>query len=141
MPRLSVWMVRVALAYLVTGFALGAIMLTQRAHPFLVGAAVPVRALHIELLTLGWTVNLGIGVGYWILPRHAKGAERGSAAMAALAFGLLNAGVIAVGTGAAFGAPASVLVAGRLAEAAAAAAFALHAWGRIKPYGAGRTAS
>lgn len=137
MPRLSVWMVRTALVYFIVGFAFGAVMLTHKAAPLPLSLVAALRPLHVELLTLGWTVNLALGVGYWILPRHASGAERGAEGAVALAFVLLNAGVLSVGFGQAFGAPRLPL-AGRLAEAGAAAAFALHAWRRVKPYGAGR---
>ena len=140
MPRLTVWLVRASLVYLVVGFGLGAVMLSARAMPIAPGVVAALRPLHIEILTLGWIVNLGIGVGYWILPRHAAGAERGGPA-AALAGILLNAGVLLVGAGAALGAPFPLLVAGRAAEAGAAIAFAVHAWSRIKPYGAGRAAA
>lgn len=139
MPRLSIWLVRASLLYLVIGFALGTAMLAARAMPAAAGALAELRPLHVELLTLGWIVNLGMGVGYWILPRHAAGAERGGSA-AVVAAVLLNAGVLAVGAGAAIGAAPPVLVAGRAAEAGAAIAFALHAWTRVKPYGAGRPA-
>ena len=135
MPRLSVWLVRASLLYLVLGFGLGAAMLAGRALP--IGGLAALRPLHIEMLTLGWIVNLAIGVGYWILPRHATGPERGSAA-ATIAGVLLNAGIIVVGVGAALDAAPAVLLAGRGAEAGAAFAFALHAWTRVKPYGAGR---
>ena len=140
MPRLTVWLVRASLLYLVIGFGVGAVMLSARALPIASAAAAWLRPLHIEILTLGWIVNLGIGVGYWILPRHAAGAERGGSA-AVVAAVLLNAGVLLVGAGAALGAPFPALVAGRAAEAGAAIAFAVHAWSRIKPYGAGRPAA
>ena len=126
MPRLSVWMIRTALVYLVVGFALGAWMLTQRAVPLASTVVTALRPLHVELLTLGWVVNLGLGVGYWILPRHAQGAERGGRSVV-LAAAMLNAGVLAVGLGQVFGAPSSLSVVGRLAEASAAMIFARHA--------------
>ena len=33
---------------------------------------------HIELLLLGWTLNLALGMAYWILPRYKTGAPRGA---------------------------------------------------------------
>jgi hypothetical protein len=77
-------------------------------------------------------VNLGLGVGYWILPRHASGPERGGR-IVGLAFAMLNSGVLAVGLGQALGAPPALSLVGRLAEAAAAIIFAQHAWRRVKP--------
>ncbi|MGH7658727.1 MAG: hypothetical protein ACREL6_10880 [Gemmatimonadales bacterium] len=132
MPRLSVWIVRTALVYLIAGFAFGALMLSYRAEPFTPGFIAGLRPLHIEFLTLGWTVNLGLGVGYWILPRPPGGAEAGSGAVMVLAFALLNVGVLSVGAGEALDATVLPLL-GRLAEASAAAAFAFHAWRRVRP--------
>ena len=143
MPRLSVWMVRTALVYLVAGFALGALMLAAR------GMALPVpselvgrlRPLHIELLLLGWIVNLGFGVGYWILPARMDGTGRGAGLGAGAAFVLLNVGVLLAGAGQALSLPGAVPLIGRAAEAAGAAAFAAHAWRRVRPYGAARPAT
>lgn len=132
MPRLSVWIVRTALAYLIVGFAFGALMLAYKAEPFAPGLIAGLRPLHIEFLTLGWTVNLGLGVGYWILPRPPGGAGAGSGTVMVLAVLLLNIGVLSVGAGEALNATMLPLL-GRLAEASAAAAFGFHAWRRIRP--------
>jgi len=132
-PRLSVWMIRAALLHLAAGFALGALLLAQRGAP--IHPAVPLlRPAHAELLLLGWTVQLAMGVGFWILPRFRAGPERGDERPGWLAFLLLNLGVIAAAAGgvAALG---PLLVGGRLAEGLAAAAFAAHAWPRVKPFG------
>ncbi len=50
-----------------------------------------------------------------------------------MAYGLINAGVLAAGLGQALAAPAFVVVLGRAAELLAAAAYAAHAWPRVKP--------
>ena len=139
MPRLSVWMIRTALVYLIAGFALGAGMLAQRAVPVAVPLGIALRPLHVELLALGWVINLGLGVAYWILPRHASGPERGGRSVV-LAAVLFNAGVVAVGLGQAFGAPSALALVGRLAEASGAIVFASHTWRRVKPFRAGRIA-
>jgi cbb3-type cytochrome oxidase subunit 1 len=136
MPRLSVWMIRTALVYLVVGFGLGAVLLAYKVTPFTPGYIARLRPLHVELLTLGWTMNLALGVAYWILPRRASRGERGGETAVALASVLLNVGVLLVGFGQGSGAPVAPLL-GRLAAAAAAGTFALHAWSRVKPFGAG----
>jgi cbb3-type cytochrome oxidase subunit 1 len=132
MPRLSVWMIRAALLHLAVGFAIGALLLAHRGagiHP-----AVPrLRPAHAELLLLGWTVQLAMGVAFWILPRFRAGPERGDERPALLAFLLLNAGVIAVAVGGA-GTLSALSLGGRCAEALAAVAFAAHAWPRVKPF-------
>jgi hypothetical protein len=91
--------------------------------------------VHIEFLLLGWTVQLAFGVAFWILPRFRFGAERGRVSLAWTAFILLNAGVLTVAAGGAAGAGTSTGVVGRCAEVLAAAAFALHAWPRVKMFG------
>jgi len=141
MPRLSVWMVRTALVCLVAGFALGALILAARGMAEPPGFVARLRPLHVELLLLGWIVNLGFGVAYWILPARVDGTGRGAGLGAGAAFALLNAGVLLAGVGQALTAPAIVPLLGRAAEAAGAAAFAAHAWRRVRPYGATRRAT
>ena len=123
MPRLSVWMIRTALLALAAGATLGALLL---ADPGLAGGLARWRPLHAELLLVGWTVQLALGVAYWILPRFREGRERGREELAWTAFVLVNLGVVLVGAGS----PA----AGRGAEAIAAVAFAAQAWPRVKPF-------
>jgi hypothetical protein len=74
-----------------------------------------------------------MGVAFWILPRSLHGPERGNEVLAWLAFALINAGVLMAGLGSMLGAPPLIPFLGRLAEAAAAVAFARHTWPRIKP--------
>jgi cbb3-type cytochrome oxidase subunit 1 len=136
MPRLSVWMIRTALVYLVLGFGLGAVMLAFKVMLFTPVLIARLRPLHIELLTLGWTMNFALGVAYWILPRRASDGERGGETAVALASVMLNVGVLSVGFGQGSGASVAPLI-GRVAEAAAAGTFALHAWSRVKPFGTG----
>lgn len=134
MPRLSVWMVRTALVHLATGLALGALLLAHRElalHP-----AVPrLRPAHAELLLLGWTVQLAMGVAFWILPRFRSGPERGREWPAWAAYLLLNGGVVVTAAALVAGIPGPAALAGRGAEGLAALAFGLHAWPRVKPFG------
>lgn len=91
MPALSRWLIRAALAYLVLGFTLGATMLVLKA-PAHHGATARLIAPHVEFLVMGWTLQLTMGVAFWILPRLAGGASRGAVGYAwlaaAIAFGL-----------------------------------------------------
>lgn len=134
MPRLSVWMARTALLHLAVGFALGAVLLIHREWP-LHGQVPRLRPLHAELLLIGWTVQLAMGVAFWILPRFRSGPERGREWPAWLAYLLLNVGVLTAGTALTVSGPGALALAGRAAEGLAAAAFAAHAWPRIKPFG------
>ena len=133
MPRLSVWFIRAALLYLITGFTFGALMLANKGLSLspLFWRLLPI---HVEVLLMGWIVQLALGVAYWILPRFRQ--ERGNTQAAWAAFILLNTGIWLAGLSIVFNGPPWVPLLGRLAEVAAAAAFALHAWPRVKPAGA-----
>ena len=140
MPRLSVWFVRAALLHFATGFTFGALLLWNKALPL--GAQVSLwtwRLLpaHMELLLVGWTVQLAMGVAFWILPRWRS--QRGDVRPAWAAFILLNGGVLVVAAAALAPEPAWGIFIGRALEVGAAVAFALHAWPRVKPWAEGAT--
>jgi hypothetical protein len=130
-PRLSRWFVRASLIYLVLGFGAGGALLTEKGLPLhpVVWRLFPA---HVEFLLVGWTVQFAMGVAFWILPRFAGGASRGNEGPAWCAFVLLNAGVLGAGLGSTLGAPPSIVLWGRIAEAGGAVAFAFHAWLRVK---------
>lgn len=128
MPGRSVWLIRAALAHLVLGFTVGAVLLVHKAVPLAAGLWA-LRPLHVELLLFGFVVQLAFGVALWILPRRA--APRDEHRSRWVAGALLNAGVWLVGLGGALGLGALVL-AGRLAEAGAVAAFAGEVWPRVR---------
>jgi cbb3-type cytochrome oxidase subunit 1 len=133
MPKLSVYFIRAAMLYLILGFTFGGLILVQKGMPIW-PAAWRLLPAHIEFLLFGWTVQLVMGVGFWIFPRFRR--SRGDERPAWLAFGLLNLGVLLIGLGPLFNAPALVCLIGRLSEVGAVGAFALHSWPRIKPPGA-----
>lgn len=133
MPRLSRWFVRASLIYLVIGFTLGGLVLFHKGiplHPLLW----QVLPAHIEFLLLGWTVQLAMGVAFWILPRF--GGSRGDEKPVWAAFILVNIGVWLVGLGLSVRAPALIPFLGRVAEVGGVTAFAFHIWPRIKRLGA-----
>ncbi len=135
MLRLSVWVVRTALAYLGAGLLIGALMLMQKGVP-IEGSLLRLLPLHIEVVLIGWTLQLGMGIAFWILPRFSREPRYGRQTFGWLAYGLLNIGVISVGVGQWLGAPSIIMFVGRTAEALAVVSFAAHAWPRIKPLGA-----
>ena len=140
MPRLSVWFVRCALAYLALGFTIGALMLFEKGVP-IYPPLLRLLPAHIEFVLFGWTVQLAMGIAFWILPRFSAGglrqvgdqSSRGNEKAAWLAFVLLNAGIWLAGIGAVLDLVPLLLLLGRACEAMAAVAFAVHAWPRIKP--------
>jgi hypothetical protein len=136
MPKLSTWMIRAALAYLALGFTFGGLMLFQKGVPVdtVLWSLLPA---HIEFLLLGWTVQLVMGMGFWILPRFSRPPRRGNEPLAWAAFGLLNLGVWLAGLGPVLFASAVLVAAGRAAELLSALAFVAHAWPRIKAIGQG----
>ncbi|HXI35189.1 MAG TPA: hypothetical protein VNH63_13990, partial [Gemmatimonadales bacterium] len=74
---MSVWFVRSALVCLVLGFTLGGVMLAAKGtgDTALIPRLLPI---HIELLLVGWMLQLAMGVAQWILPRFGvQGVARG----------------------------------------------------------------
>ena len=125
MPRVSAWFIRASLFHLVAGFSIGALMLVSKGLSIVMGVWA-LRAVHIEMLLVGWIIQLVMGVAVWIFPRMGlRRAPSRSVVSAWLAFALLNGGVLLVSLG-----PFAL---GRLLEVAAAASFAVHLWGRVAP--------
>ena len=130
MPRLSVWLIRTALIHLVAGFTIGALLLANKGvsiHP-MIWRLLPI---HIELLLLGWTLQLALGVAFWILPRF--GNERPRAWLAWVAYLLLNLGIGLVAVSVFLVTVPALTFWGRSLEVGAVVAFVLHAWPRVKP--------
>lgn len=132
MPSLSQWYVRTSLAYLALGFTFGALMLANKGLAFN-PALWRLLPAHIELLLIGWTMQLALGMAFWISPRFWEGPPRGNETGAWVAYFLINLGVWLVAARAILNGPAWLTLVGRGSEAAAAVAFGLHIWRRIVP--------
>lgn len=130
MPRLSVWLIRTALVHLLAGFTIGALLLANKGVPLhpMVWRLLPI---HIELLLLGWTLQLAMGVAFWILPRFQNARPRAGLAWAA--YLLLNLGIGVVAASVFLVTAPALTFWGRLLEVGAVVTFALHAWPRVKP--------
>ncbi len=89
--------------------------------------------LHIEMVLLGWTVQLAMGVAYWIAPRLPDRRGRGHPLPGWIAFALLNVGVLSAGLGQFIDNLTILAVLGRAAEFMAVGVFAVHLWPRIRP--------
>lgn len=134
MPLLSVWFVRTALLYFISGFSLGALMLIHKGVP-LSPEIWRLLPLHIEVIFVGWMLNLVFGVAYWMLPRHGIEPVRGRLWLMRMVFLSLNTGVLTVCLSEIFFYHTAFLLIGRFLEAGSAVGFAIHAWPRIYPFG------
>lgn len=129
MPFLSRLYIRIALIYLLIGFTLGALLLSHKGV-FIDAWLWRLRLAHIELLLVGWTLQLIMGVAFWILPRWWQPPIRGNVLGAWLAFFLINLGVwLVIVGGWMFSEP--LILTGRVLETTAVITFAHHAWQRV----------
>ena len=129
MPLLSRWFLGAALTFLLVGAGAGAALMLGRA-----GVLPPVPwllAFHIEPMLAGWAVQLALGIGYWILPRHKTGAPRGNEALTWGVFVVFNAGVLLAAISGAVGDWRYPAILGHAAEAAAVFTYAAAAWRRL----------
>ena len=129
MPPLSRWYVRTAFIYLLGGITIGSLLLANKGVPFY-PAIWHWLPLHIEYLLIGWTLQLSLGVAFWIMPRFWKSPRRGNVMGAYLAFGLLNSGLVCVTVGVLFS-QSWMLVIGRVLEVGTAVSFTHAIWSRI----------
>ena len=93
MPRISVVIIRTALLQLAFGATIGGLMLVEkglRLAPWLW----TLRPGHIQIMLLGWIVQLACGVAIWILPRLDAAGSRGNLGLAWLGYAALNGGVV-----------------------------------------------
>lgn len=129
MPHLSIWLIRAALIHLLLGFTIGALLLAHKGIPF---APMLWRLLpaHMEFLLLGWTLQLALGVAFWILPRFYT--ERPHAWLVWITLLLLNSGVLLVAVAPFVSTPWNLTLVGRLAEMGGVVTFVRHAWPRVK---------
>lgn len=133
MPRLSAWILRTALIHLGVGITFGALMLFNKGvliDPLLWRLLYP----HIELVLLGWTMQLAMGTAFWIMPRHVGEPKYGNEQLGWWAYILFNTGVICLVLSPWLG--ASFALIGRASELLAALLFAIQIWPRVKAFGA-----
>ena len=136
MPRLSQLMIRTALLWLAIGYSVGGLVLLNKGLPLLPWLWT-LRAAHIHMLLVGWTVQLAGGVAFWILPRLDAQGTRGDERLVWGCYVALNSGV-ALGalhdplvTLAAWAGWAALPPLMGLLYVVAAALFVRHAWPRV----------
>jgi hypothetical protein len=138
MPALSRWFVKSGFVALALALALETLQL--RPHellPQLPDAAVQLAAIH--LMTVGWLLQLIIGVAFWMFPRHPTAPPRGDVRYGWWAFALLNTG-LALRLGGepwrlGFGGPAWPLVVAGTCQLAGIASALVLLWPRIRATG------
>lgn len=134
MPRLSVWMVRTALLHLGIGVTIGALMLWNKGELFDLRIWLLVST-HLELLIVGWLVQLALGVAFWILPRFTHEPRYGNVRRGWLGYILLNAGIILVVMSLLMAAFVSLQPLGHFLEVIAALTLGSALWPRVKAFG------
>jgi len=71
-------------------------MLTQTGVP-LAPALMRLLPLPVEVVLFGWTLQLGMGIAFWILPRFSQKPCYGHQPFNWAAFSLINGGVLGAG--------------------------------------------
>ncbi len=132
MPTLSRWMIRLALINFATGMTLAALLLSYKGVPDLLPTATWRWVwVHVDILLVGWMVQLSMGVAYWIMPRlpHTL-KQRGRFGFALTATILLNAGTgfFAIGV-----VETTLTVLGLCLQLGSIIAFAIHIYPRVRP--------
>lgn len=130
MPRVSRWMMKVALTYFGVGLSVGAYLLLHKAVNLDPGAW-RLLSYHIEIMIFGWILQFVMGVAYWMMPRFVKGPPRGPVWHAWLMVILLNTGILLNLLN--FGVWSSnvITLAGRLLEVGSVGLFVHIHWSRI----------
>ncbi len=144
MPKLSRIMIRLAFLHCWVGFGLATLLISRKGLPQLFDSTVWSSYVwqwlpaHVDILLLGWMVQLSMGGAYWILPRlPGTGSERGRFGFAVTAAALLNGGILIFAGAVLLAAwhPDILWVQsiGLTLQLLAIVAYAIHAWPRIRP--------
>lgn len=138
MPKLTRWMVKTALVYLLSGLLVGLVQalspvlnLSERL-PFLV----QIEPVRVHLFVVGWITLLIFGVVIWMFPKYSREQPRGPEWLGWACYGLLNAGLLLRVIGESAARPGTglgwLLVASALLQWLGGLAFFLNAWFRVK---------
>jgi hypothetical protein len=137
MPTLTRLYVKTSLVYLAAALLLALVFALAQATtlPALLAAAGPV---YFHLFLVGWVTQLIMGIVFWMFPKQSRERPRGSERLAAVVYGLLNAGLVlrVVGEPARAVSPAALwiwlLAASALLQWLAGVGFVANTWGRVK---------
>ena len=125
-------MIRMSLIYMIIGMILGAGMFAAKVYPAFAEFWL-YQPLHIEFLLIGWTLQLFLGMAYWILPRNPMDPIRGPEWMIWFVLIILNLGIIVFSLSSvySFG---SLDYIGRIFELLSFIVFVKLMWPRIRPF-------
>lgn len=135
MPTLTRWYIKSSLVWFVAGLTLGIVS-------YLLPEDVPSSAFRqpfFHMLVVGWVTQLIFGVVYWMFPKASLDQPRGSTALAAITFALLNLGLLARVIGEPAATLGSTAVGGTLMLASAVlqwcagVGFLVNTWPRVTP--------
>lgn len=135
MPRLTRFMVKTALVYLVLALLTGLLL---GLRPVLHWDWIPtgLTPAYFHLFMVGWVTMLIFGVVFWMFPKVTQARPRGSEGLGWTVYGLLNAGLILrvlgeslAGLGSVW---ALVLVISAVLQWLAGLGFVLNTWARVK---------
>jgi hypothetical protein len=130
MPALTRAFLRAGLLWLVAGLGLLAVLAVWpgRLSPLLRPAA-------FHFITVGWLTQMIFGVAHWMFPRANRQHPRGSETLGWAAFGGLNLGLLLRGATESVPSPGTagqLLALAGLLQLAAALAWVIHIWPRVK---------
>jgi hypothetical protein len=137
MPLLTRWLLKSALAYLVTSLLIGVTLAAQNALG-LPSAIAVLNPVYVHLFMVGFVAQMIFGVAFWMFPRYSKDEPRGSERLAFVTYAALNAGLIArtvaepmlaLRPGAVW---AAILILSAAFQWFAALAFVVNTWARVK---------
>lgn len=136
MPKLTRWMLKTSLIYLLLALLIG---LARGLQPFFAGSPAFLRQLEpvrVHLFVVGWLSMLIFGVVFWMFPKFSQEKPRGHEWLLWAAYDLINLGLILRIIGESAAQPGSfygwLLVASAGLQWLASLAFVIHTWPRIR---------
>ncbi len=135
MPRLTRWMIKTALLYLVLALVTG-ILVSARSALGWDWVPVGITPAYFHLYMVGWVTLLIFGVVYWMFPKYTQAQPRGWPALGWAIYGLLNAGLILRVIGESVNVPGRpwgwLLVLSAFMQWFAGVGFVVNTWQRVK---------
>jgi hypothetical protein len=132
MPKISIWMIRLSLIWLLISALAGSLILIHKAAVLhhSIWILLPV---HFELAIWGWLVQFVMGTAYWMFPKKLEEERRGPVLPAWIMVCLFNTGLFFIVTSALSpNIPATIT--GRALIAGSIIIFAGLIWQRVVTY-------